>query len=71
MTRAFAQLSEVPRDKECNTSDEKGFVDGLVVRQWMAVISALLRIIQGGPSASGKEYVDIKFKVPLLACVTR
>ena len=26
--------------------------------------------IQGGPSASGKKYVDIKFEVPLPAWVT-
>ena len=26
--------------------------------------------LQGGPSASGKKYVDIKFRVPLLAWVT-
>ena len=25
--------------------------------------------LQGGPSASGKKYVDIKFKVPLMAWV--
>ena len=25
--------------------------------------------VQGGPSASGKKYVDIKFKVPLVAWV--
>ena len=31
---------------------------------WRALELAHLRELQGGSSASGKKYVDIKFKVP-------
>ena len=48
----------------------QGWAKWILQRQRKLSCINQLVIVQGGPSASGKIYVDIKFKVPSLAWVT-
>ena len=67
MSRPSAPLRKAVFSADVRT-DHISNLQALLVSKHEAAVRCEQRVyVQGGPSASGKKYVDIKFKVPLLA----
>ena len=62
------KVSDIPYHFCGNMQVQLPFLFCYTRTHYLTILDSML--VQGGPSASGKIYVDIKFKVPLLAYIT-